>query len=206
MVRHSLHIDAELGRASRRGLLRGLGLAVLGACLPRVAAAEDVSVPVGLQVKLLAKVAAYDRNMESRAGSKVRVLVLQASGNASSERTAQRVVSALERQPKIAGMSHTRSRQGYTGPKQLIESVRDDSTDIVYVTPGLEAQIDDIRKALTGLDVLSVSAVPDYVPSGIVLGFDLVSGKPKLQVNLTQAKEQNVAFKSSLLKLAKVYR
>lgn len=193
-------------RLSRRRALSGVSVAVLCLLLPGISAAEDVSVPVGLQVKLLAKVAAYDRNMEERAGSKVRVLVLQAKDDANSERIAQRIVSALEREPKIAGREHSRSRRDYAGAKQLIKAISDESFDVVYVTPGLEDEIAEIRKALSGLDVLSVSAVASHVPDGIVLGFDLSGGKPKLQVNLTQAKEQNVAFNSSLLKLAKVYR
>ncbi|MCA9627322.1 MAG: YfiR family protein [Myxococcales bacterium] len=190
----------------RRALLRGLGLIALGAVSPSVVLAQDVTVPIRLQVKLLAKVAAYDRNMEERAGGKVRVLVLQASSDAESQRTAQRIVAALEREPKIAGLGHTQTRRDYDGARELVKAVKEESFDIVYVTPGLEDAVDEIRGALIGIDVLSVSAVASHVPDGIVLGFDLSGGKPKLQVNLTQAKQQNVAFKSSLLRLAKVYR
>jgi len=47
--------------------------------------------------------------------------------------------------------------------------------------------------------------MPDYVPAGIVLGFDLVSGRPKLLVNIEQAKKQQVSLPASVLKLMKVY-
>jgi len=83
---------------------------------------------------------------------------------------------------------------------------RTDSVDIVYLTPGLEDDVPEIRKALTGVDTLSVSAVPSSVPAGIVLGFELLSGKPKIWLNLAQAKAQNVNFKADVLKLMKVYR
>jgi len=43
------------------------------------------------------------------------------------------------------------------------------------------------------------------VPRGIVLGFDLVGGKPKMLVNLGQARKQHVAFMAEVLKLAKVF-
>ena len=52
--------------------------------------------------------------------------------------------------------------------------------------------------------MLSVAADPGEVPKGIVLGFDLVSGKPKIVVHLGQAKKQEVSFKAEFLKLAKV--
>ena len=39
----------------------------------------------------------------------------------------------------------------------------------------------------------------------LVFGFDLVSGRPKLLLNLTQAKLQNVAMKAAVLKLMQVF-
>jgi hypothetical protein len=57
----------------------------------------------------------------------------------------------------------------------------------------------------SGVDVLTVSAVPDYVPKGIVLGFDLVGGHPKMLVNLGQATRQHVAFTTDVLRLMRVY-
>jgi hypothetical protein len=59
---------------------------------------------------------------------------------------------------------------------------------------------------LTPVSVLSVGDVPEYVPDGVVLGFDLEAGKPKLLVNLDQARRQNVEFTSDVLRLMKVYR
>ena len=63
-----------------------------------------------------------------------------------------------------------------------------------------------IGRALAGLDVLTVSVDPNDIPNGIVLGFDLVSGKPVPLVLLPAAKRQHVAFMPQALKLMKVYR
>ena len=51
---------------------------------------------------------------------------------------------------------------------------------------------------------MSVASVPDYVQGGIVLGFDVVSGRPKLLFNLTQARLQNVDLRAAVLKLMTV--
>jgi hypothetical protein len=56
------------------------------------------------------------------------------------------------------------------------------------------------------VDVLTMGAVADYVPAGIVFGVDLISGKPKLLVNLTQARRQHVDFGAQLLRLARIYQ
>ena len=47
--------------------------------------------------------------------------------------------------------------------------------------------------------------MPDYVKEGIVLGFDVVSGRPKLLFNLPQARLQKVALTATVLKLMTVY-
>ena len=76
---------------------------------------------------------------------------------------------------------------------------------IVFFGSGFHDDVEAIRDALSGVDVLSAAGVPEYVPSGIVLGFDVVSGRPKLLVHLGQAKRQNVSLRAEALKLMKVY-
>jgi hypothetical protein len=76
---------------------------------------------------------------------------------------------------------------------------------ILYVTPGFsEGEIDAMARALDGVSVLSAGALAKYTPSGMVLGFDLAGGKPKLIVNLGRAKRQGVELSSSVLKLVRV--
>ena len=58
--------------------------------------------------------------------------------------------------------------------------------------------------ALRGTDVLSSAAIPGYVESGAVLGFDVTSGRPRLLVHLGQAREQHVSFDPAFLRLAQV--
>ncbi len=74
------------------------------------------------------------------------------------------------------------------------------------VTPDFDGELEALERALSGVDVLSVSAVPEYVSRGVVLGFELVSGKPKILLDLPRAKRQNVDFSASVLRLMKVYR
>ena len=86
----------------------------------------------------------------------------------------------------------------------VAKTCRDDHVAILYVTQGLEDRIEEIRSSLSGVDVLSVAAIPEYVPRGVVIGFEVVSGKPKILLNLRQAKAQNVNFKADVLSLMKV--
>lgn len=162
-------------------------------------------VPVGDQAELLSKVAAYDRALPTRAGDRVRVLLLSRPLWPESESGAARLHTAITQLADIGGMPYEASVVQFTTADELAAMCRSKRVAVVYVTPGFGGEIAPIAKALTGVDVLTVSALARYVPRGIVLGFDLASGRIKLLVNLPQAKAQKVAFRPELLKLAKVY-
>ena len=86
------------GPLSRR-LLLALGLLSLA---PRVAA-EEVSVPVSLQIDLLLKVAGYDKNLARRAGDRVLVAVLLNPRDADSGRVAAQALAALSEASDVNG-------------------------------------------------------------------------------------------------------
>jgi hypothetical protein len=186
---------------------RAIGLLLLLAIVlfARHAGAEDVPVPVGLQAELLSKVAGYDRNFAARAGERAHVLLVQRPGDADSARVVAQMQSALGQVSTIGGLPHDETIVSYAGAAALVSAVKGQHAAVVFFTPGFADQLDALRGALAGVDVLTAAAVPDYVPRGVVLGFDLVGGKPKLLVNITQAGKQNVAFRAEVLKMMKVY-
>lgn len=167
--------------------------------------AEEPSVPVGLEAELLAKVAAYDKHMAARAGDRVHVVILVKQGNPDSERASAQAVSAIGAIGQIGGRAHDELVLPYAGAAALAEVCRTRHAAIVFITPGFTDDIGAIAGALEGVDVLSASAIAEYVAKGVVVGFDLVSGRPKLLANLTQAKKQKVDLAAEILKLMKVY-
>ena len=162
--------------------------------------------PIALQVELLSKVVAYDRNFAARVQGSVQVLILTRAGDSTSEHVARHLEASFDRLERLGNLPQAHRAAHFQDAASLSKLCRERSIDIVYLTPGLEDQLPQIVAALTGLDLLSVSANPAHVQARVVLGFDLVSGKPKLLVHLGQAKLQGVAFRSDLLKLARVYQ
>jgi hypothetical protein len=179
-----------------------IALTILFCSSPTIA--EDVAVPVDLQAELMAKIASYDKNFAARAGDQAHVLIVSRRGDADSERTAVHMTRALSGLGDIGGLSHDETTVPFTNAKALADLCKARRISIVYVTQALGGEIEAIRDSLTGISVLSVAAVPGYVPRGIVLGFDVVSGRPKLVVHLGQAKKQSVALKAEVLKLVRV--
>lgn len=195
-----------LARSGPRAL-HGRRAFVVGAAsslLTRALRAESVYVPVRLQAELLAKVTAYDRNFAGRAGDLVKVIIVVTSRDSDSRLTATDMRNALAALPTVGGIVHEEEVVTYTGAPALAEICRARHASVVYLTPGLSNDIPSIRDALGSLDLLTVAALPDDVPQGAVLGFDLVSGRPKLVVNLGQARRQHVDFRAELLKLMRV--
>jgi hypothetical protein len=194
------------GRLVLASLLLLLGLLAILWPASVAFADDDVVVPVERQVELMVKVAGYDKNLSRRAGGRVRSAVLAKSNDASSARTSSQLLKALGEIPTIAGIAHETQPLAWSDAPALAQKVRSARLSIVYLTPGFsEDELAAMARALDGVDVLTVSSVPAFVPRGIVLGFDLVSGKPKLLVHLGQARKQNVALSAEVLKLMRVY-
>lgn len=181
---------------------------MLALCLlfGREAGAEEPSIPVSLQAKLLSKLAGYDRNMRDRARDRVRVAILVKPDNPDSVRVGREMQHALGEIAEFAGMPHEEISLTYAGPAALSQACSSRGLSIVYVTPGFDGDSALIAHALSGVDVLTVSAVAGYVPKGIVVGFDAVGGQTLLLIHLPQARAQHVAFGADVLKLMKVYK
>ncbi|MCA9626082.1 MAG: DUF4154 domain-containing protein [Myxococcales bacterium] len=190
---------------SRRRVLSQGAVVCLALCAPRLVWAQSIRVPVDLQVKLLGKVAPYDRHFKARVADRVEILVVRRSGDPLSKRTSGEMVRELGKLDDIGGKPLRVRVHDYEKPAALRSVVADDGIAILYFTPGFHDSVQDIASELDGSDVLSVASVASDVP-GMVLGFDLVSSKPKMLLDLQQAKRQNIAFRSKVLKLMKVYR
>jgi len=168
--------------------------------------AEEAVLPIALQVELLVKVASYDRNFQQRAGDRAHIFIFTKPGNGDSARVAAQVEAGLARAAEIGGLPHDEVITPYRSAAEVANLCRAQRAAIVFFGPGFREEVAAIREALDGVDVLSVSAIPEYVEAGIVLGFDVASGRPELLVNLPQAKRQKVALRADVLRLMKVFQ
>jgi hypothetical protein len=156
-----------------------------------------------MQVQLLTSVADYDKGFAERAKGKVKIVLLT-STNPDSARAATQIHGALGRLAQIGGQPHEESTVRFESGAALANLCHTSGISVVFIMPGFGSEILDIKRSLDGVNVLSVATVGSYVQQGVVLGFDVISGKPKLLVNLAQARAQKVNFKAELLKMVKV--
>jgi hypothetical protein len=197
-------VKRVVGIASRL-LALSLVLAIVAWSAPLVA--ETITVPVGLQAELTAKLAAHDKGMPARAGSALKIAILTKKGNAESASTAAHLQAAFAGLGAIAGLPHQQQVVDFTEASALAALIKAESFAIVYLTQGFDADVESIRSALDGVSVMTCATVPEYVPrGGAVIGFDLVSGKSKILVNLPQAKKQSVNLDANVLTIATVFK
>lgn len=189
----------------RRALLSSTGLLLAqGLLVRRASSEEDVAVPVPLQMELLLKVASYDKNLPARAPDVVKLLLLVKPGSTNGSHVAQLAARQLSGKA-LGGRGLEVSTQPFSDAGALAQKIKEQRFAIVYLAPGFEsAELGAIAKALSGLSVLSVGSLSRFVQAGTVLGFDLISGKPKLLIHQKRARDQGVEFSSQVLKLAKV--
>lgn len=191
------------GTPSRRAFLHA-GIASAVSLWVSKSGAQSVEVPVRLQAELLAKVVAYDRNFLARTHGRALVLVVVKPGDAESARLGEQIHDELGVLDQFGGLPHSEEVVVYSARRALTELVKSRGAAVVYLSGALGEEIPGIASSLAELSVLSVAVTPAYVPKGAVLGFDAEAGRPKLVVNLAQARLQKVAFKPELLKLARV--
>ena len=124
--------------------------------------------------------------------------------DADSRTVAAQMEVALHKFDSIAGLPYEIRTMAYPGASQVAANIRDNHVSILYVTQGLDSKIPELAAALNGVSVFSAAAVVRYVPQGIVLGFDLVSARPTLVLNLPYANRQNVSIEAGVLHLMRV--
>ena len=190
------------GRATRRAFLL-LASASAGVAMAPRSSWAATQVPIPLQAELVSKAAKYDRRLPSRVDGELRLLSVYAKDDPDSEAVAILFRNRIRRIGDVGGYPVDAESLALESADDLAERCRS-GVAVVYLASGLGTQIRDIAKSLTGVSVLTIASEPRYVPRGVVLGFDLVGGKPKMLVHLTQARAQDVQLRSSLLKLAEI--
>lgn len=186
----------------RRAFCAGLVAALL--CGTTTAIGDEL--PVNLQAELVTRLAAYDRNMKARSGESVVVLVLVKGGDDDSARSASQLTAALNRAPRVGALPVAVQTVTWVDEKALLTTLRSTRAGVIFVTAALSGEVEGLARALDKVDVLTIAPSAEMTRKGSVLGFELVSSRPKLFINLPQADRQNVAMPAEVMKLMTVYR
>jgi hypothetical protein len=181
-----------------------LACAVIALATSFVARGDELAVPLQLQVDLSVKVIEYAQEPAAQTADVIRIGIVFKADSAESSRAATELKVAFDRVPTIAGRPHEQTTLQWKGASNMVDEFKRRNLMVVYVTPGLDAEVPALARALQGMRFITIASVDSYVRSGALLGFELVSGHPKMLFNLGQAKKQDVVFRSAVMKLMRL--
>jgi hypothetical protein len=132
------------------------------------------------------------------------LLVAIRRDDAGSQQVAAEVIEALKSETQIAGLPLEVEKVEVSTARELLEEIRVRHPAILYLSTALSRDAPALAEGLVGKDLLTMAAESAAVLGGVCVGFDLVSGKPRVLINLVESKKQHVNFQAALLHLAKV--
>lgn len=167
---------------------------------PRDVAAQEMELPVSIQVPLFLKVISFDRLRNKLPDTSLVVGVAYQSGFRSSATTRDEVDAAL----KVAADRRIRVVMIDLDRDDLGEVLRHQRITILYVAPLRGYSIASIAAAGANAHTITITGVPQYVEQGLAVGARLQGQRPKLMVNLPASRRCGANFTAELLKLAQV--
>jgi hypothetical protein len=179
-------------------------VALVGAS--RVVRADDPSVPLQLQVELSAKILEYVEEPPLLSLDRVRIGIVVKAGSPESTHAGAELKVTFDHVGPVGGRAHEQSIVDWSGAAPLIERAHREGLIVLYFTPGLDAEVRVVARALEGQRLITIAAVDSYVSDGMILGFELVSGHPKMIFNLAQSRRQGVALRAAIMKLVRIVK
>jgi hypothetical protein len=175
---------------------------------PSLVAWSQQEVPAQQQTVILVRALAYDGALKSRAGTEVAVGILSKAGHGGSEAVGTAIARAFKdiEHVKIAGLPLKIAQIRFNGIPALAAAVAAQGIDVLYVCPGLEAELPVLIELTRKMKVLSIASQHPYLIRGLTLGTFLYDRKPTVVINLGAARSEGVSFGSDLLRIARVIK
>ncbi|MFH2025621.1 MAG: YfiR family protein [bacterium] len=172
----------------------------------QVGRAQEMPVPLDLQLQLFTKILTFDKNLEQRGGDTLRIAVIYQNLYLYSANTREVFFSAADEMKLqwISGFPVRILACDLRAAAELREFILDHNIDIIYIAPLRAVPVDALTDISRDLGVLSFTGVTDYMKHGVSVGLDIKDDRPKILVNQNNARQEGTDFSSRLLHLAKI--
>lgn len=195
-----LVLHREAGQIRRCVLAAVIG--AIYALIPAIAPAQDMDVPVPMQVALFLKVLTFDRNLVIPPATDIIVAVAYQSGYRASINATDNAMSALK---LIGNQRRVRTVLIDLDREPLAAALARHRPSVLYVAPLRAIDIGDLAAAARKAGVTTVTGVPQYISLGLAVSVRLQGERPKLVINAEAARLEGADFSAELLKLAQIW-
>lgn len=184
---------------------RAVLLAGLISLLPCGRLWAQTSLPFDVQVPLLLKVLSYDRALNRNGSGDLVLAVLYDAANSTS--TAAK--TAFTRAVRASDVSVVNGRtvklvEINVAAGQVGAAMKDKGATAAYLTPGLEARLEQLVAASAEAKVTLMGGSERYVKQGAAVGVAEAGGRPEILINLRTARTAGADLPAPLLKIATV--
>jgi hypothetical protein len=191
---------------SGAGLIAGLLLAGLAGHVPRALAAQEVALPVAVQVPILVKILNFDRNLPDRAGGRLVVGVLFQSRYRTSANVADEVCRSFHELPAgaLGALEFSCVAIDLDATRALDSALKRNRVQVLYVSPLRAVPLGDVTAVSRAAGITTLTGVPRYVETGLAIGLDMKGDRPQIVINLAASRAEGADLTAQLLKLARV--
>ncbi len=168
-------------------------------------AAQEMSAPVELQIRLLSRILQFDRRFPDGFGDEVVVGVLYQSRFRASLDAMSAARASLEEEYTdgwMGGIPLRVVQLDLDGELSLADALVDEQIDVLYVAPLRSVPIGTVSQVSRDKGVLTFTGVPEYVRLGLAVSVGSRGGRPEILINIAAAAAEGVVFSSELLQIA----
>lgn len=177
-------------------------LCMLFACRPL--AAQEMEVPMQVQVPILLKVISFDRHLRIRAPRDVVIGVVMQGGNRASLVASEEAVRILSAPGTNVDGIPVRVIS-FDLDRQSVGDVLNNATlTHLYVTPLRAVNIRHLAEHARAANVTTMTGVAEHLDRGLSIGVGLRAGRPKILVNVSASRAEGADLSAELLKLAEL--
>jgi hypothetical protein len=160
--------------------------------------AEEVAVPMDVQVALFATIWKLDRTFKP--GPLVSVAVLYQQEYRPSANAALQFLAAVQ----AAGLPIVCKLIDLDEQGSVRERLPSAGVDVFYVAPLRAIDVTAIATISRANRIRTITGVPSYVVRGLAVGIGLSKQRPVIIINLRAARAEGSEFRAQLLKLSRV--
>jgi len=177
-------------------------------CFSALGLSQDERLPAKARVTLLFTAMAYDHNLHSRCGDRVRIGVVSYSGDRNSTKVAGETVAGIIalKSKKIKGLGIEVESVEVSTEDQMLKIMEEKKINTIYLSSGLGALLQPVLKYAQSKKVLVVTGEAEYVKKGAAIGVVKRGQKPKILLHPIAAKEQGAKLDARLLRLVEMVR
>lgn len=167
--------------------------------------AQEVAVPVDVQVPLMAKILGFDRKLDDSKDDVVLGVLYQGRFRMSAS-VAKEVQDAVKRlaPDAVVGRRMRSVAIDLDETPDLGATLTRHGVTVLYVTPLRAADLGAISVTSRSSGITTMTGVPSYVETGLAIGIGMRGTRPEIVINLVASRAEGADLNAQLLKLARI--